>query len=96
MPWSFTGCPWWRSSPGLGWVRTVCPPRATDPRKRSWRWENHPYLGIFVGLGTVITILVIAASYSQIVELFPTGGGGYFVASKLLSPWVGMVSGCAC
>ncbi len=56
---------------------------------------NHPYLGIFVGLGTVITILVIAASYSQIVELFPTGGGGYFVASKLLSPWVGMVSGCA-
>ncbi len=57
--------------------------------------ENHPYLGIFVGLGTVITILVIAASYSQIVELFPTGGGGYFVATKLLSPSVGMVSGCA-
>ena len=56
---------------------------------------EHPYLGIFVGLGTVITILVIAASYSQIVELFPTGGGGYFVATKLLSPWVGMVSGCA-
>ena len=56
---------------------------------------QHPHLGIFVGLGTVITILVIAASYSQIVELFPTGGGGYFVATKLLSPWVGMVSGCA-
>ncbi len=57
--------------------------------------EQHPYLAIFVGLGSVITILVIAASYSQIVELFPTGGGGYFVASKLLSPWAGMVSGCA-
>jgi amino acid transporter len=56
---------------------------------------QHPHLGIFVGLGTVITILVIATSYSQIVELFPTGGGGYFVATKLLSPWVGMVSGCA-
>ena len=56
---------------------------------------NHPFLGIFVGLGSVITILVIAASYSQIVELFPTGGGGYFVATKLLSPWLGMVSGCA-
>jgi len=56
---------------------------------------EHPYLGIFVGLGTVITIFVIAAGYSQIVELFPTGGGGYFVASKLLSPWLGMVSGCA-
>ncbi|OHB65027.1 MAG: amino acid transporter [Planctomycetes bacterium RBG_13_62_9] len=56
---------------------------------------EHPYLSVFVGLGTVITIFVIAASYSQIVELFPTGGGGYFVATKLLSPWLGMVSGCA-
>jgi K+ transporter len=27
--------------------------------------------------------------------LFPTGGGGYLVASKLLSPTVGVVSGCA-
>jgi len=56
---------------------------------------EHPHLGIFVGLASVLTILVIAASYSQVVELFPTGGGGYFVASKLLSPWVGMISGCA-
>jgi amino acid transporter len=56
---------------------------------------EHIYLSIFVGLGSVVTILVIAASYSQIVELFPTGGGGYFVATKLLSPWAGMVSGCA-
>ncbi|MCX5781410.1 MAG: APC family permease [Elusimicrobia bacterium] len=29
------------------------------------------------------------------MELFPTGGGGYLVASKLLSPSVGMMSGCA-
>jgi amino acid transporter len=56
---------------------------------------NHPYLAIFVGLGTVLTILVISTSYSQIVELFPTGGGGYLVASKLLSPTLGMISGCA-
>ena len=27
---------------------------------------------------------------SQIIELFPTGGGGYVVASKLLSPTVGL------
>jgi amino acid transporter len=52
-------------------------------------------LGIFVAAATVITILVIAASYSQIVEAFPSGGGGYLVASKLLSPGVGMASGCA-
>ena len=55
----------------------------------------HPYLGIFVALISVITIFIIAASYSQIVELFPTGGGGYLVASKLLSPTVGMISGSA-
>ena len=34
-------------------------------------------------------------SYSQIIELFPSGGGGYLVASKLLSPTFGMFSGCA-
>ncbi len=56
---------------------------------------NHTYLSIFVALGTVITIFVISGSYHQIIELFPTGGGGYLVASKLLSPSVGMVSGCA-
>lgn len=55
----------------------------------------HPYLGIFVALGTAITIFIISSSYSQIIELFPTGGGGYLVASKLLSPKVGMISGCA-
>ncbi|MDD4907996.1 MAG: APC family permease, partial [Candidatus Omnitrophica bacterium] len=55
----------------------------------------HSYLSIFVALGTVLTIFIITASYSQIVELFPAGGGGYLVASKLLSPTLGMVSGCA-
>lgn len=56
---------------------------------------GHSSLAIFVGLATVVTIAVICASYSQIIELFPGGGGGYLVASKLLSPKVGVVSGCA-
>ena len=56
---------------------------------------KHHFLGLLVGLATAVTIFVIAESYSQIVELFPTGGGGYIVASKLLSPAVGMISGCA-
>jgi amino acid transporter len=56
---------------------------------------GHPYLGIFVVLAIVLTIFVICTSYSQIVELFPTGGGGYLVASKLLSPKFGMLSGSA-
>ncbi len=55
----------------------------------------HPYLAIFVGIGTAITIFIISASYSQLIELFPYGGGGYLVASKLLSPKVGMIAGCS-
>ncbi|MFA6133887.1 MAG: APC family permease [Phycisphaerae bacterium] len=57
--------------------------------------KEYPYLGIFVALATAVTIFVISASYSQIIELFPSGGGGYLVASKLLSPRAGAVSGCA-
>ncbi|MCX6376806.1 MAG: APC family permease, partial [Armatimonadetes bacterium] len=57
--------------------------------------DGRIYLAIFVALGTAITISIISASYSQIIELFPTGGGGYLVASKLLSPTFGMISGCA-
>ena len=54
-----------------------------------------PHLSLFVALAAILTILAICASYSQIIELFPAGGGGYLVASKLLSPAAGVVSGCA-
>ena len=57
--------------------------------------QAHIFLGIFVAIATAVTIFIISSSYSQIIELFPTGGGGYLVASKLLSPSVGMISGCA-
>src|SRR5882724_5105190 len=57
--------------------------------------KAYPYLTLFVGIAAAITVFVISASYSQIIELFPSGGGGYLVASKLLSPTTGMVSGCA-
>ncbi|MCX8124288.1 MAG: APC family permease [Spirochaetes bacterium] len=56
---------------------------------------SHHYLGIFVAVGVIITITIISISYHYIIELFPSGGGGYLVASKLLSPTAGMVSGCA-
>lgn len=57
--------------------------------------KAHPHLGIFVALATILTIFIISASYSQIIEMFPTGGGGYLVASKLLNPTMGMICGCA-
>lgn len=56
---------------------------------------EHNYLGLFVALASVLTIFVISTSYMQIIELFPSGGGGYLVATKLLSPYAGVVSGCA-
>ena len=56
---------------------------------------THIALAPFIALGCVVTIVIICASYSQIIEQFPGGGGGYLVASKLLSPTAGVVSGCA-
>jgi amino acid transporter len=53
------------------------------------------HLSLFVALACVVTIVAICASYSQIIALFPSGGGGYLVASKLLSPTAGVVSGSA-
>ncbi len=57
--------------------------------------QGHTHLSVFIALMTAVTIFIISTSYSQIIELFPTGGGGYLVASKLLSPTAGMVSGAA-
>src|ERR1700743_3538410 len=42
--------------------------------------EGHTHLSLFVALASVITIVVICMSYSQIIEVFPSGGGGYLVA----------------
>lgn len=56
---------------------------------------THMALAPFVAMATMLTIVVICASYSQIIACFPGGGGGYLVASKLLSPTAGVVSGCA-
>lgn len=57
--------------------------------------HQYPALGMLIGLASALTVFIISSSYSQIIELFPGGGGGYLVASKLLSPTVGMISGSA-
>jgi amino acid transporter len=56
---------------------------------------DHRHLALYLALMTALTVITISASYSQIIELFPTGGGGYVVATKLLGPIFGLVSGCA-
>ena len=53
------------------------------------------YLALPLALLMAVTVFVISASYAQIIELFPTGGGGYLVASKLLGPKSGLVAGSA-
>ena len=56
---------------------------------------SHAYLAVFLALMIAGTVLVISACYSKVIELFPGGGGGYLVATKLLGPRFGVVSGCA-
>jgi amino acid transporter len=56
---------------------------------------GHTELVVFMFLAMVITVLVISYSYSGIIEHFPSGGGGYVVATKLLGPSFGIISGCA-
>src|SRR5262252_7796713 len=53
------------------------------------------YLAVALALATAFTVFVISYAYSRIIEHFPFGGGGYVVATKLLGPRFGVVSGCA-
>jgi amino acid transporter len=56
---------------------------------------SHAYLSVFLAGMIAATVLIISACYSKVIELFPGGGGGYLVATKLLGPRFGVVSGCA-
>jgi amino acid transporter len=56
---------------------------------------NHRELAILLALATAATVAIISWSYSGLIEHFPYSGGGYGVASKLLGPYFGLISGCA-
>src|SRR5438105_4786936 len=55
----------------------------------------HAHLSILLVAMTAVTIAVISIAYSNLIQHFPGGGGGYLVATKLLGSKVGVVSGCA-
>ena len=38
---------------------------------------EHTHLGLYLALATAGTVFIIALAYNQVIELFPTGGGGY-------------------
>ncbi|HET7785209.1 MAG TPA: amino acid permease [Myxococcales bacterium] len=66
---------------------------AYGPEEAFKNLGEHTYLAVFLAAATAFTVLIIAASYSRVIEHFPFGGGGYVVASRLLGPRAGVVSG---
>lgn len=55
----------------------------------------HTHLAIFLAMATAFTVFLLAGAYTQVIELFPNGGGGYRVTSTLLGEKVGLVAGGA-
>jgi amino acid transporter len=56
---------------------------------------RHTYLAVFLALATALTVFIISYAYSRIIEYFPSGGGGYIVATHTLGEKFGVVSGSA-
>jgi amino acid transporter len=56
---------------------------------------RHTYLALALALATALTVFVISSAYSRIIEYFPSGGGGYIVATHTLGEKAGVISGSA-
>jgi amino acid transporter len=56
---------------------------------------EHTYLALALAAATALTVFIISSAYSRIIEHFPTGGGGYIVATHTLGEKAGVVSGSA-
>ena len=56
---------------------------------------QHTYLAIFLALATALTVFIISYAYTRIIEHFPSGGGGYIVATHTINAQAGVVSGSA-
>lgn len=56
---------------------------------------EHSYLAVALAALMATTVLLISSAYRRIIEEFPSGGGGYVVATKLLGRQAGLVSGAS-
>ena len=56
---------------------------------------SHGYLALPLALLVGVTVVLISACYMRVIERFPSGGGGYVVATHLLGPRVGVTAACA-
>ncbi|MBV9576870.1 MAG: APC family permease, partial [Gammaproteobacteria bacterium] len=82
----------------LAWVGLGADPLSSScygPEQAYLALEGHHHLALYIAAIMVVTIFIISLGYNQVMELFPSGGGGYKVASKLLHPYIGLVSGAA-
>ncbi|HEU5170143.1 MAG TPA: APC family permease [Gemmatimonadales bacterium] len=68
---------------------------AYGPEQAFTALGEHTYLAAALAALMAGTVLLISSAYSRIIEEFPSGGGGYVVATKLLGPVPGVVSGSA-
>jgi len=68
---------------------------AYGPEEAFKTLQEHSYLAFGLAGLMAVTVLIISAAYSRIIEQFPHGGGGYVVATKLLGKGAGVVSGSA-
>jgi amino acid transporter len=55
----------------------------------------HTHFGLYLAIAIAVTVFIISLAYNQVIELFPNGGGGYKVATQLIGPHAGLVSGAA-
>ena len=55
----------------------------------------HSPLALYLAVATAFTVFLISLAYNQVIELFPNGGGGYKVATRLVGPYAGLVAGSA-
>jgi amino acid transporter len=68
---------------------------AYGPEEAFKQLGEHRYLAVALAALMAATVLLISAAYRRIIEAFPSGGGGYVVATKLLGERAGVLSGSA-
>ena len=68
---------------------------AYGPEEAFRQLGQHAYLAVPLAVLMATTVLLISTAYRRIIEEFPTGGGGYVVATKLLGERAGVLSGSA-
>src|SRR5436190_9232685 len=68
---------------------------AYGPEETFRQLGEHVGLAVFLAAAMIGTVFIISYGYSRIIQQFPSGGGGYLVASKVLGGPAGVVAGSA-